>query len=80
MIGITTEWSHLAEALELNQADIDGIAANKGGNVEACLTEVIKQWFMERGIALSWENLCEALRDPMVNRDDLAKKIEKDYR
>ena len=61
-------------ALELNQADIAAISGNYSHNVEDCLTEVIKLWFRGNGKKVSWEDLCEARHDPMVNRKDLAKK------
>ena len=79
MIGITKEWRSFAVALELNQADIAAISGNYSHNVADCLSEVIKLWFQENGKKVSWENLCKALRDPMVNRRDLAEKIEEKY-
>ena len=79
MIGITKEWQDFALALKIKRADIDAIAENNK-DVKDCLSTVMKDWFKARGNKVSWENLCQALRDDLVDRGDLAETIEKNYR
>ena len=79
VIDITTKWELFAAALGFNRVDIVVISKNYSHNVADCLTEVIHGWFRGKGGEVSWENLCEALRDPTVDRKDLAMEIEKKY-
>ena len=78
--GITTEWDDLAEVLGLPESDIDTIASNHSSDVRKRVKEVIKCWFQGKGsVPLSWTNLCTALRDPLVNREDIASTIERSH-
>ena len=78
--GITKEWDDLAEALGLPDSDIDAIKTDNPSNVKQCVKEVVDQWFKGKGSeSPSWTNLCTALRDSLVNRNDIASKIEKDH-
>ena len=77
--GITKEWDDLAEALGLPDSDIDVIKTNNPSDVKQCVKEVVDQWFKGKGSEPpSWTHLCTALRDSLVNRKDIALKIEKD--
>ena len=76
--GITKEWDDLAEALGLPDSDIDAIKINNPSDVKQCVKEVVDQWLKGKGSeSPSWTNLCTALKDPLVNRKDLASNIEK---
>ena len=80
LIGITREWKDLAEALGLPEPDIDAININHSSDVQQCVSEVVDCWFKGKGSeSPSWTNLCTALRDPLVNRKDIASRIEKDF-
>ena len=78
--GITKEWNDLAEALGLSESDIDTIKTNNPGDVRQCVKEVVDQWFKRKGSeSPSWTNLCKALRDVLVHRNDVALEIEKHH-
>ena len=78
--GITKEWDDLAEALGLLKSDIDAIKTDNPNNVKQCVKEFVDLWFKEKGSeSPSWTNLCTALRDPLVDRKDLAVNIERKY-
>ena len=76
--GITKEWDDLAEALGLSEPDIDAIKTDNPSDVKQCVKEVVDRWFKGKGSEPpSWASLCAALRDPLVNRKDIASSIEK---
>ena len=78
--GITKEWDDLAEAFGLPDSDIDAIKTDNPSDVRQCLKEIVDRWFKGKGSELpSWTSLCTALRDPLVNRKDIALNIEKQY-
>ncbi len=73
--GIVTEWSDLGKVLGVSHDDIRVIEANNRFDVRRCLELVVDRWF-ELG-KTSWEDLCQALKHPLVNRKDIASTIEK---
>ena len=77
--GVTTEWDDLAEVLGLPCPEIDTIRANNPNDVKQCLKKVIEAWLMKKGDEPSWTNLCTALKDPLVDRKDIASSIEKQF-
>ena len=59
-------------------SNIEAIKANNPKNVKQCLKEVVNGWLKMKGSeAPSWINLCKALRDPLVKREDVALDIER---
>ncbi len=79
LIPIVNEWDDLGEALGLPDHVVQTIKANNPSNVKRCRKEVVDAWFEEKGNHPSWNNLCEALRDPLVDRKDVVSNIEKKY-
>ncbi len=79
LIPVVKEWDDLGEALGLADHVVQTIKINNPGNVKQCRKEVVDAWFEEKGNSPSWNNLCEALRDPLVDRKDIASKIETKY-
>ncbi len=79
--GIVSEWDDLGEVLGLPHHEVKHIKANCPRDVKECLKEVIEKWLEGRGSGLhpSWKSLCQALRDPLVARPDLASSIEQTY-
>ncbi len=79
--GIVSEWDDLGEVLGLPHDEIKSIEVNYPKDVKKCLKEVIRKWLEEKGSGPpSWKSLCEALRHPpLIEREDVASKIEKKY-
>ena len=78
--GIGIEWQGLAIVLGLPRLDINVIKLQYPSNVRLCVHEVVAQWFKGKGSeSPSWTSLCTALRDPLVNRKDIASRIENEY-
>ena len=67
LIDMVNEWEDLGVVMGPN--DING-----------CMRELIKQWLKMKGSQPpSWSSLCTALRNPLVNRKDIASSIEQKY-
>ena len=80
LITIVKEWDDLGEALGLPHPQIMIIKFNHPNDVKQCLKEVVDRWFEGKGSdAPSWKSLCDALKDPLVGRRDVASNIEKKY-
>ncbi len=80
MLDIVEEWGDLGEALGLPHSEVVAIKADHPRSVRSCLKEVVHQWFAGKGSGSpSWKSLCEALRHPLIGREDVASKIEKRY-
>ncbi len=79
LIPVVNEWAYLGGALGLPHHLVDTIKTNNPGNVKQCVNEVVDAWFEEKGNPPSWNNLCKALRDPLVDRKDIVSNIEKKY-
>ena len=78
LIGIVKEWRDLAAALGLSDADAEKIR-HDNNDTDGCMRDLIEQWLQTKGSQPpSWSSLCTALRDPLVNRKDIASNIERD--
>ena len=79
--GIVSEWDDLGEVLGLSHDEVKSIRVNYPKDVKECLKEVIGKWLEGKGSGEppSWKSLCKALRDPLVERKDLASRIEQTY-
>ena len=77
--GVTTEWNNLALVLGLSYSVISAIKSNNPTDVNQCVLEVIHAWLTKKGDDPSWTNLYTALRDPLVNRKDIASSIENQF-
>ncbi len=77
---ISREWEDLGGVLGLSHPLIQIIKADHPFDVRQCMKEVVNAWFENKGDhPPSWKGLCEALRDPLVGRGDVALNIEKKY-
>lgn len=77
---ITKEWDELAEALGLPYEEVEVIRKDNPKDVRRCLREVIDKWFeIQVRPSPSWSALCVALKQPLVNRNDIASRIERKY-
>ena len=53
----------------------DAIENKHRGDVQKCLEEMIAKR-LESSDSLTWKDLCSSLRNPTVNRNDVATEIE----
>ncbi len=79
LIPITEEWYDLGEALGLPTHVVKTIRTNHPGNVRRCRNEVVDAWFEKKGNPPSWNNLCEALKKPLIDLKDIVSSIETKY-
>ncbi len=79
LVEISREWSFLALALGLKQHVIAEIETDYPSNVSKCREKMVVKWFELQPSQLSWSSLCTALRTRLVDRPDIAKKIERKY-
>ena len=80
LIDIVKEWEDLGVVLGLSDAEVEKIGVNNPNDINGCMRELIKQWLKMKGSQPpSWNSLCTALRDPLVNRKDIASSIEQKY-
>ena len=76
-IDVGKKWYDLGVQL-LDQEDeetLSTIEANYRGDIDKCVTEMFRLWTQRKPEA-SWNNLIDALRQPGVKLDALAKNIE----
>ena len=78
LVEINREWSSLALALKILPYQIEEIEANYPNSIRKCREKMVDKWF-QRDSELSWNSLCVALRDPLVDRHDIARRIELKY-
>ena len=72
------KWEDVGLALGLHLSDLDVIRSDYRESYER-LKRVVSQWLKGNGKECSWEVLCDALRDELVQRPNLAKNIETTY-
>ncbi len=79
--GIVSEWDDLGEVLGLPPDEIESIKVDCPRDVKECLKKAIKKWLEGKGSdePPSWKSLCEALKDTLVSRPDVASSIERTY-
>ena len=75
LIGITNEWRYLGLALGLKKPTLDAIKVDNA-DVKDRMLEMVTSWLQKKDESLpSWQALVKALRDPLVNRTDIANTI-----
>ena len=81
VIDIVSLWEYLGMALGLSQAKLSEIEANNS-DVKDRMKEVLRAWLhgQASGPTPSWQRLCQAVRDKLVDRPKTAKAIEEGKR
>ena len=77
LVSINKEWSSLAIVLGLKHHEMEKIETDHPYNVNKRKEEVIARW-LRTGCG-SWQTLCTALRNKLVQHSALAEEIEKKY-
>ena len=77
VIGILDLWEDLGMALKLTQGKLGEIKSNNT-TVRERMKDMLRAWLSGQGSGPkpSWQGLCTALRDRLVQRGDLAEEIE----
>ena len=70
------KWEEIGEELGLKRPDLKHI---KGDNDYKKLGQVVEKWLQRSELNPTWQKLADALREPPVDRDDVAGKIESKY-
>ena len=78
VVGILPLWEDLGMALGLDMAELSVIQEDKFTS-KSRMKAVLLAWLQGRGLDPNWQTLCEALRDELVDRADLAERIEKNF-
>ena len=68
------KWEEIGEELGLTRFDLKHLT---GDNKK--LGDVVEKWLKRSQLNLTWETLAKALREPRVDRHDIADKIESEY-
>ena len=80
LIDIVKEWEDLGVVLGLSDAEVEKIGVDNPNDINGCMRELIKQWLKMKGSEPpSWNSLCTALRDPLINRKDIESRIKQKY-
>ena len=75
LYGVRSKWYEFGLALGLLTDTLDSIAVDENHKTEGCLRRMLcKRMEIKQ---LTWYEVAVALRRPLVNRNDLAEKIEK---
>ena len=79
-IGAATASSEaIGLALQINPNTLQIIKYNHPSDCEAQLSDIVSEWLQGRGSDCTWFSLSQALRNPLVQRPDLARNIETKY-
>ena len=78
VLDILHMWDDLGIALGLKMSELNVIEREKA-TLKDRMKAVLLAWLQGRGLAPSWQTLCKALRDKLVERGDIADCIERNF-
>ncbi len=78
LLDVAPRWELLARCLKLSTSDIANIKTKYGDDVNLALSEVISRWIATNR-QLTWFDLVQALRQPILNEEWCASQIEKKF-
>ena len=70
-----TKWFNIGLLLNNDNTTLESIRVRNRDDPDGCLREMLTRR-LQAGGPLTWRNLCDSLRSPIVGRDDVAKEIE----
>ena len=75
------EWFELGLALGLEYSTLNGIKTDNT-TVNECKREMVRSWLQKKDKCTppSWQALVAALKDRLVERNDIAEQIEQKYK
>jgi len=74
VLEVLDMWDDLGMALGLPMAEIKVIKKDESTSKDR-MKAVLSAWLCGRGLDPTWQVLCNALRDELVGRADIAEKI-----
>ncbi len=75
LLPARTEWFSLGHALRLSSSTLAGIEENNVFKPDKFLMKML-EIVLHTNTSLTWSGLCEALRTPAVDHNDVAEDIE----
>ena len=80
-VDLQADWENVGLGLGLEQATLDAIRCDFGGDVSSCMKRVFTQWYESGACEYSWRTLAEVLSSKLVNKagllPDMLDKAEK---
>lgn len=76
MLDILERWDDLGMALEIKMSELT-VIKKENSTLRERMKEMLLVWLRGRGKNPSWQTLCNALKDRLVERDDIARSIER---
>ena len=73
--GVRNDWFALGLTFRLKYSVLRSIEHRYRSN-KHCLTEMVGQWVQQFPDTTTWPYICECLRSPIVERNDVAEEIE----
>ena len=70
-----SNWYNIGLNLKLKRDELNAVEVEHRDNLDTCLRKVLTHHLQVFG-ALSWREVCDCLRSPTVDRNDVAEKIE----
>ena len=70
-----TKWFQIGMKLTMDIETLNSIAMKNQDNTENSLLKMLTHR-LQAGGSLTWRDLCDCLRSPTVDRNDVAQKIE----
>ena len=78
VLDILHMWEDLGIALGLKMSELNVLKRDESASKDR-MKAVLLAWLQGRGLAPSWQTLCKALRDKLVERGDIANCIERNF-
>ena len=78
LLPVAPRWELLANCLKLSTSDIANIGTKHGGEVNQALFQVISRW-IATNVRVTWSDLVEALRQPILDETWCATQIEEKF-
>ena len=69
------DWYDIGVALNISPDTLDEIRNDHRDTTKPCFREMLKVWLRRVEPRPTWSELAEALKSPMVGREDLADKL-----
>lgn len=76
VLDILERWDDLGMALEIKMSELT-VIKKENSTLRERMKEMLLAWLQGRGKNPSWQTLCNALKDRLVERDDIARSIER---
>ena len=69
-------WKDIGIELDLKVSDLDVISKTNHENINKCFSDMLTLWLKRVNPPPKWSAMVEALKEPAVGFEDLAKQVE----